>query len=173
MTDAESAIPGSPNESPSGYKGRDEAHQEVPAEPILESSVEARAKTKHIGAMDLVTISEDLRKARRFEFGKAFTAAGCILVGAALGAAVAGQRVDNKYVMLSGIAGILLIVLGVVTWVNRSENVAAANQKLEIQLRNVQDQDAIQRMRDIYSESDDDLHAKLRRRFKKKPSEAA
>lgn len=149
-------------ETPSGYRGGDEAPQAVPAEPVLESSPEARAKTRHIGAMDLVTISEDLRKSRRFDFGKAFTAIGYVLIGAAVGAAVAGQKLGNKWVMVSGIAGILFVVIGVVAWVGKTDKVAAANQALEIQLRNVKDQDAIKRMREIYHEADDDLWSRLK-----------
>jgi hypothetical protein len=135
---------------------------------VLESIWESKVKSKDTPIMDLVELSENLRKARRPEFGKAFTALGYILLGAAAGAAVSGQRVDNKWVMLSGVAGVFCVLIGGFMWVNHTEKVAAVNQKLDIHLRNIKDQQAIAKMRAIYRETDDDLVARVRRRMRRR-----
>jgi hypothetical protein len=153
----------------SGFQGSTETLPEAPPEAAaLESIREAKATTKDVPAMDLVNLSEDLRKARRFEFGKGFTAIGWVLLGAAAGAAVSGQHLDNKWVMLSGVVGILCVITGTLLWVARAEVVASVNQKLDIHLRMIKDQKAIARMREIYRETDDDLLARIKRRFRRR-----
>lgn len=150
-----------------GYSGKAETSREEPPE-ALEAIWESKAKLKDTPVMDLVELSENLRKARRLELGKACTALGCILLGAAAGAAVSGQRLDNKWVMLSGMAGLLFILMGALMWVNQTEKVATINQKLDIHLRTIKNQAAIERMKEIYVETDDDLIARLRRWAKRR-----
>lgn len=124
---------------------------------------ETTAKARDTTIMELVEISESLRRARRPDLGKAFTSFGYILLGASAGAAVAGQKLSNKWVMVAGIVGLVCIFAGLVLWTARAETIASIHQRLEIHLRSVQDQHAVARMRAICKESDDRFFARIKR----------
>lgn len=162
MNDTAASPPGSTGP----YSPKTDTSQEKAPES-LESIWEAKATTQDTAAMWLVEVSEGLRRVRRPDIGKALTGLGYLLVGAAAGAAVSGQRADNKWVMLSGGVGLVLLLTGILLWVAYTEKVAAINQKVEVHLRTIKDQDAIQKMREIYRASDDRPTARFRRRWRK------